>query len=114
MPREGTNNTPLLPGVLDGIVEVPSRYSHRTLPVAGSTTVRPFEDWIATDGWSPWRIRGEHQLGFRGRSSFHRFRPVRKSSPATNASLSLSTCATTTPSAMTRDDDIPRLLLALG
>ena len=76
----------------------------------------PFEDWSATSVLpsAPLSREGEVQFAFFGRSIFQRLRPVAASRPAVNDSLSFSTCATSTPSATTSDDDMPSELLALG
>src|SRR5262245_19413795 len=102
--------------VLDGMVAAPSVYSQTTRPVRGWIAARPLPDWsTATVGPSELRRgKGEVQLAIFGRFNFHTFVPVFASSPALNDSLSFSSIAITTPSMTVSEEDMPRLLLALG
>ena len=110
----GTYRTPA-PVVAEGIDEPPPADSHTIFPLTGSMAVRPAEDRRTTISCFPLPTKtGEVQFALWGRSIFHRFAPVAKSRPAMNASLSLSTCVTTTPPAINSDDDMPTLSLAFG
>src|SRR5262245_43139021 len=98
------------------MVEAPSLYFHTERPEADSTAARPWPDCKTTRFGPPAFLisEGEVQFASFGRSNFQRFSPVRTSRPAAKDSLSFSTCAMTTPSAVTSEDDIPSELLAFG
>src|SRR5689334_882246 len=98
------------------MVDAPSVYCQSTRPDLGSTAARPLPDCrtASVTPSGPFTVYGEVQLAIFGRSSFQRLAPVLTSTPAVNDSLSFSTMAMSTPSATVRDDDMPRLLEALG
>ena len=103
--------------VADGIVDAPLSKSQTIVPEIGSTAVRPFEDCNSTRAGCAsvaGRIDGDVQLAARGRLICQIVVPDSTSTPQANASASLSTCTITVLPITTGDDDMPRLLLALG
>src|SRR6185503_669654 len=99
------------------MVDAPSVYSQTMRPVPGSTAEIPLPDCNATVVFcspTPFKTTGEVQLAILGRANLQRLIPVRTLRPTVKDSLSFSSMTTRTPSATAREEDIPRLLLALG
>ena len=97
------------------MVEAPFEKFQSSDPVEGATPITPFPDWRATMVCPPnFMVTGEVQLAILGRAIFHLLAPLSRSKPAAKDSESFSIWATKVFPAMRGEEDIPRLLEALG